>query len=594
MDDIKTAGGSGQLLAVNHTLYFAADGGDGRGVELWRLPTGGAPGNALAFNGTNSCVDLGTNSPLALTHGAFTLEAWIKPVEQTNICALLGRKNGGLANPGYAFYLNTWNTADRRLRFETQDQNRGTTDPVITWDAWQHVAVTWDGGTLRFYVNGREQPASGGVNLTDGGVRAMLGAFPNSGYFFDGQMDEVRVWAVTRAEADLRDAMHRELRGDEPGLLAYYRFNHDLGARLADLTGNHFDGALVNNPVWTLSTMPGADTIANRANLRGVWADQTTSLASGRFSLAGATVAAPRFAVFGHDDGADDWQAGDVPDGIAKRLTRAWRAEVSGTVSAELLFSTTGLSDLDDGGRLRLLVDADGTFTNATVLRGHYAAPTFTVSGQTLGNGSFYTLALENRNPEARGDTIAVSSSGPTTVDVASLLSNDSDPDGDRLSVIGIGAPASLLSPLDLRRHSGGGVRDDYTVHIPGFFTVSLLGEGESILFQPELGWSFGGFFTYTVSDGHGGTAVGTVTVMVSDPGNPSQNPAPIENLGAGRYRVTFHVIPGLRHTIEYADSLTPPVTWTQLGAATANLLGVLSYDDTAPGPMRFYRTVFP
>lgn len=116
--------------------------------------------------------------------------------------------------------------------------------------------------------------------------------------------------------------------------------------------------------------MPGADTIANRANLRGVWVDQTT------------------------------------------------------------------------------------------VLSGRYATPTFTISGQTLGNGCFSTLTLENRNPEIRADSIAVNSSGPTTVDVASLLSNDSDPDGDRLRVIGIGALPSKMSTLGLHRHSAGGVRD--------------------------------------------------------------------------------------------------------------------------------------
>jgi hypothetical protein len=95
------------------------------------------------------------------------------------------------------------------------------------------------------------------------------------------------------------------------------------------------------------------------------------------------------------------WQTADAPAGVNSRLTRVWRAEVSGSASGNIKIDTTGLSDFGDGSTLRLLADADGTFANATVVTGTYSAPYFTVAGQTLASGTYYTLG---GNFDADGD----------------------------------------------------------------------------------------------------------------------------------------------------------------------------------------------
>jgi hypothetical protein len=212
--------------------------------------------NALYFNGSSSQVDLGADSSLALTEGAFTLEAWIKPAQQSGICTILGRKNNGSASPGYAFYVNTYNTTDGRLKFETQGQNRGTLNQAVTWGVWQHVAATWDGTTLRFYVNGAEQPAGGDVNLTDGGVHAVLASFPSGGSYYAGQIGEVRLWNIARSAADLNQTLFTSLRGDEGGLIAYYPFAEgDDPTVLADDGPNGLEGA-IQGAAWTGSGRP--------------------------------------------------------------------------------------------------------------------------------------------------------------------------------------------------------------------------------------------------------------------------------------------------------------------------------------------------
>ena len=69
----------------------------------------------------------------------------------------------------------------------------------------------------------------------------------------------------------------------------------------------------------------------------------------------------------------------------------------------------------------------------------------------------------------------------------SSLLSNDTDVDGDTLTVTSVGAA------------SGG--------------TVSL--SGTTITFSPDAGYSGPASFQYTVSDGQGGTDIGTVNLTV-------------------------------------------------------------------------------
>ena len=72
------------------------------------------------------------------------------------------------------------------------------------------------------------------------------------------------------------------------------------------------------------------------------------------------------------------------------------------------------------------------------------------------------------------------------------MLANDSDPDGDPLTIIGVTAPAS----------------------------GSVVANGASITYTPAAGFAGTDRFTYTIDDGRGGTATANVTVTVNPPPN--------------------------------------------------------------------------
>lgn len=132
---------------------------------------------------------------------------------------------------------------------------------------WYHVALTYDAGIneMRLYVNG--VLASNGVGTPVGTYsesNLYIGAYNNAGniaFQFDGQIDEVRIWNVVRTGAQILASKDCILTGDEPGLLAYYRFNQGVAsgnnAGLTTLT-DQSDRCVPNNGTLVGFTLNGA------------------------------------------------------------------------------------------------------------------------------------------------------------------------------------------------------------------------------------------------------------------------------------------------------------------------------------------------
>jgi Bacterial Ig domain len=104
---------------------------------------------------------------------------------------------------------------------------------------------------------------------------------------------------------------------------------------------------------------------------------------------------------------------------------------------------------------------------------------------------------VANVAPIANADSATTNAGTAVTL---AVLANDTDANGDALTIVGV---SNLV---------GG--------------TASIVG-GTSVTFQPAAGFAGTGSFTYLVSDGHGGTANGSATVVVLPPPNqpPSANP---------------------------------------------------------------------
>ena len=203
------------------------------------------PGNALTFNGSNNYVE-GTSSVLPLGNTARTMEAWIKPgvVQNGTIFNWGGSggvntRSGILYIGGYLFFVG-----------ESNDLQGTIALPV---GKWSHVAATFDGATLNIYVNGiLDGSAAKTLNTT--GTTFRLGVASNNfAEYFNGSIDEVRIWNTALTQAQLQTNMFNTISASSPGLVAYYNFdNGTAGATntgvttLTDQTSNANNGALTN------------------------------------------------------------------------------------------------------------------------------------------------------------------------------------------------------------------------------------------------------------------------------------------------------------------------------------------------------------
>jgi len=86
--------------------------------------------------------------------------------------------------------------------------------------------------------------------------------------------------------------------------------------------------------------------------------------------------------------------------------------------------------------------------------------------------------------------------------------------------------------------------------------------------------------FNYTINDGFGGAATGTVEVLVLEAPVPEENHASITPT-AGGYRIRFFGASTRPYQVQRAPTVTGP--WTRLTTATTSVYGLIEYRDTAP-----------
>ncbi|HLC42882.1 MAG TPA: LamG-like jellyroll fold domain-containing protein [Methylomirabilota bacterium] len=165
----------------------------------------GRYGGALSFNGTNNLVTVNDANLLDLSNG-MTLEAWVRPTTLSGWrTVILKERPSGLA---YALYANT--SANRpNSELETSNNSyeaRGTAK--LSLNMWAHLVATFDGATLRLFVNGaqvRSLAANGSITASSGPLR--IGGNAVWGEYFAGQIDEIRIYNRALSQAEIQTDM---------------------------------------------------------------------------------------------------------------------------------------------------------------------------------------------------------------------------------------------------------------------------------------------------------------------------------------------------------------------------------------------------
>ncbi len=183
----------------------------------------GKIGGALEFDGTDDVVELGA---FDVVGPGITLAAWIKPDDfDINDGRIITKANEWLADDHWWMLSTIAEGGEIRLRFrlKTTDGQAVPTliagsGPLVTGE-WQHVAATWDGTTMRLYLNGEEvgSLAKGGDDVaTDSSVKVAIGSQPSDAFatdvshiskFFDGFIDDVRLYSGALSQDEIQVLM---------------------------------------------------------------------------------------------------------------------------------------------------------------------------------------------------------------------------------------------------------------------------------------------------------------------------------------------------------------------------------------------------
>ncbi len=204
--------------------------------------------SALEFNGEDSNINVPA-STVPEINGAFTIEAWIYPYSYGP------DTNFGLGRIFDKYSISIF-LSDTFPLFQDQSlvvqmmHSDGTlstsTTPAtsIGLNQWQHIAISYDGiDEVKMFVGGYNimfyQPTAPAGDLESNlDADIIIGNIADLSKSFDGIIDEVRVWNVTKDQNDILANMNHYLNGYEADLIHYWRLNEAYGEYIFDETDN--------------------------------------------------------------------------------------------------------------------------------------------------------------------------------------------------------------------------------------------------------------------------------------------------------------------------------------------------------------------
>lgn len=243
-------------------------------IPLAGLGQAGA-GNSIQVNGTSTYASV-TNSPTLTPSAAMTIEAWIKPSSFGNNSwenVIVSKDDWVSGSNGYSLRCGGNGILSFNIGTIGNWQEAVSATGGLTLNVWQHVAGSYDGTTVRVYINGVEAGTTsytGSINpstfdLTFGRTTYTAGG----GRYFTGEIDEVRLWNTAVGQTSLRDYMCQSLNAMHPNtasLIGYYSFDNATATTFSDLSPNGNNGSLI-----------GATTAASGAALGDASAHSYTS-----------------------------------------------------------------------------------------------------------------------------------------------------------------------------------------------------------------------------------------------------------------------------------------------------------------------------
>jgi hypothetical protein len=212
--------------------------GDGHAatVEGAKWTEHGRYGGAMEFKASEEDVLKIPASAELDFNEEFTLEAWVRPsVEENHDAPLIDKQEG--SGHGYFLYEGG-SVSDRPYGAADEDQEFIHADDPLPADTWSHVALTFSGNRTYLYVNGElADNGSAEPTVTSEG-ELELGGSTDTADYFNGRIDEVRVYNRELDQAEIDADMETPIQTPKSEPIASWGFNEGEGSTVQDASGN--------------------------------------------------------------------------------------------------------------------------------------------------------------------------------------------------------------------------------------------------------------------------------------------------------------------------------------------------------------------
>lgn len=217
----------------------------------------------LDFSGSSQMVNCGT---INLSGTALSLQGWVKvdafKTGHPYISSLWGTESAGAqAMVRFGDAGISANQAQFVI-YNGSTHHKLNGQKTLNTGQWYHVAATYDGSTMRLYINGVLDVSMSVSTSIVSNSTFQIGQHYAASRTIDGQIDEVSVFRAALSQTTIRDWMCRSISSSHPNysnLEGYWKLDNGTGTSATDHSGNGHGGTLTGSPAWQTSSAPIGD-----------------------------------------------------------------------------------------------------------------------------------------------------------------------------------------------------------------------------------------------------------------------------------------------------------------------------------------------
>ncbi|QDS96869.1 LamG domain-containing protein [Adhaeretor mobilis] len=400
----------------------------------------GPSGSALQLDGSSDYIEI-EDTPLLDITDQITISTWIRPDEKGTQYLVKKAEHGN--TDGFELSLSSKGKVFVRFN-QDSDKNDHRLDSSTSYSTngseWMHVVATYDGSSIRLYINGQlDNSVNDQFTITTNNLPLALGAEHGGYRAFSGGMDDVRIYNHAIDDAEVQSLYSNQPAAptnQAPQVNAGSNWTITLGESVT-LVGSASDDGLPNSGTlttsWTVVSGPGSVNFGSSSS--------TTTTA--QFSAAGSYVlqlTANDGQLMGSDQvtvtvnpAAPTNQAPQVNAGSNQTITLGESATLVGSASDDGLPNsgtlTTSWTVVSGPGSVNFGSSSSTTTTAQFSTAGSYVLQLTANDGQLIGSDQV-TVTVNPAAPTNQAPQVNAGSNQTITLGESATLVGSASDDG--------------------------------------------------------------------------------------------------------------------------------------------------------------------